>query len=75
MKRYVFEQHSGNVTTMAVVEKPFVKEGALYATKVGKFDSIDDDGNMKFILCAAVEFMAGGNWTLTEYTGKLTIAF
>jgi hypothetical protein len=26
MKRYVFEQHSGNVTTMAVVENPFVKE-------------------------------------------------
>ena len=68
--RYVFQQTSGNATTTCVVENPEVKDGALHAVIVGHFAGWDDSDET-FKACTPLKFIAGGNWTLTEFNGQL----
>ena len=59
-------------TVLAIVENPEVKDGTLYATKVGIFDSWNWAGEEVYKACIPVEFIAGGGpWTLEKYFGKL----
>ena len=68
--RYVFQQISGNTTVTCIVENPTVKDGALYAVKVGRFTGWTGEEEA-FEACTPVQFIAGGNWTLTEFKGQL----
>ena len=68
--RYVFQQHSGNATTTCIVENPEVKDGALHAVVVGNFVGWDEEEQI-YKVCKPLEFIAGGNWTLTAFGGQL----
>ena len=70
--RYLFSQSHGNSTTLVIVENPEVKEGTVYATKVGRFAGWNDANKKVYESCSPVEFIAGGGpWSMTEYTGQL----
>ena len=70
--RYIFSQQQGNSTILVIVENPEVKEGTVYATKVGDVAGLTTERKIVFKACAPVKFVAGGGpWDMTEYTEKL----
>ena len=70
--RYIFSQQQGNSTNIVIVENPEVKEGTVYATKVGEIAELTTEGKVVFQACTPVKFIAGGGpWDMTEYTKKL----
>lgn len=69
--RYLFSQAHGNSTTVAIIENYEVKDGTVYATKVGKFAGWIN-GEEVYEACSPVKFIAGGGpWSMTEYVGQL----
>ncbi len=70
--KYLFSQSSGNSTTRVIIENPVVKDGVVYATKIGKFVGWDDERKEIYTTCTPVKFIAGGGpWNMTEYKGKI----
>ena len=69
--KYKFTMHSGDTTTLAIIENIKFEDGVLKATKVGEFDGFDLDTNEQvFKECLKREFIAGGGpYTLEEYFG------
>lgn len=66
MKKYLFVQFNKDGSQLRViVENPKVEHGILYATKIGKCPTGD-----YYKPCSPVEFIASGQWTLTEYFGE-----
>ena len=69
--KYLFSQHSGNTTTLVIVENPRVENGTVYAKKVGRFAGWRDQEEV-YEACEPVGFIAGGGpWNMTEYTDQL----
>ena len=68
--RYLFKQSQGNDSTVCIVENPKVKEGTVFATKIGNLAGWKGHEEI-FEEIPAVGFIASGSWTMTEYKGKL----
>ena len=70
--RYLFEQTSGNTTKLAIMKNPEIKDGTVFAKKVGEFAGWNGPGERVYQSCTPVQFIAGGGpWTLTEFTDPL----
>ena len=70
--RYLFSQTHGHSTTLVIVENPEIKDGTVYATKVGVFAGWDEAREEVYEACTPVKFIAGGGpWSMTEYTRQL----
>ena len=70
--RYLFTQSHVNTTTLLILANPTFKDGIVFATKVGVFAGLDENGNQAFQACEPVKYIAGGGpWELTEFTGNL----
>lgn len=69
--KYLFVQTSGNSTFMAILENILVKDGTVYATKVGQFSGWVDSEAV-YEACEPVQFIAGGGpWHMSEYKEEL----
>ncbi len=66
-KKYELAIYHAKSTVRLVVIKPNIQEGVLKATKISKiaFDS------QFYEACEPQEFIAVGQYTLTEYRGKV----
>ena len=74
--KYLFKQTVGNQngtsTTLVILENPQIKDGTVYATKIGQFHGWNEAKEEVFSSCSPVRFIAGGGpWNMTEYTGIL----
>ena len=70
--RYIFSQQQGNSTRFAILEDPEVREGTVYATKVGEVAGLTTERKVVFEACTPVKVIAGGGpWSMEEYTENL----
>ena len=70
--KFLFSQKHGNTTVVVILENPEIKEGIVYATKVGAFEGWGFEHEEIYKSCPPVKFIAGGGpWCMTEYTDEL----
>lgn len=74
--KYLFSQRTGNITLLAILENPEVKDGVVHGKKVANFAGLDEESYDKlkevYKACQPVDFYAGGaSWAMEEYTGDI----
>lgn len=70
--KFLFSQIVNNSEMPVIIENPEIKNGAVYATLVGKLCGYTWNDKPRFKACKPAKFVAGGcPWKMIEYNEEL----